>query len=381
MARVLFNLVDLLVFCITLYFLVFPVSSDDNVRNIRVQYNGRNRPTCLSGNGTACQSLDYVFKNLQHVQAQTIIVTIASPQVITVKSALTSDSTNTLTLLGDNKDATTGSNRVTINFNLINFNFSGVDLTLQGLEILNSKSLIFNSNVMIDDCSITRVGCLTIVPATIAAQIKLTVNNSLVQDSKFSDNGFLYYIPPGGDYPYYTIFMYLYSTKFTRNYGKMLQIATDSNVNYYSEVRIENCIFTTNTDPDFNFTISTVSSYGLNFNVIDTIISGNTDFSMIISMTGGGPVSGVTFNMIGLRITDNSNIAILTGDGVLNAKTQLKDSFLLNNNGLVLAMNSSMGKYGSTLDVSNVTFKDNKKWSVHVHPQSATSISNCSFEP
>uniref|UniRef100_A0A1X7U2U6 IPT/TIG domain-containing protein n=1 Tax=Amphimedon queenslandica TaxID=400682 RepID=A0A1X7U2U6_AMPQE len=380
-SRVLFDMLDLLVIYITFNLLVFPVSSDDSVRSIRVQYNGRNRPACLGGNDTACQSLDYVFRNLQHVQAQAITVSIASPQVITVKSAVTSDSTNTLTLLGDNKDSSTGSNRVTINFNSINFNFSGVDLTFQGLGIVDLKSLIFNGNVMIDDCSMTRVDCLTIVPATTAAKIKVTFDNSLVRDSKFSANGFLYYVPPGGNYPYYTILMYLYNTNFTKNNGKVLTLATKSAFTYYSEVRVENCIFSANIDLDFNFTISTVSGYGINFNVINTVIRDNADFSMIISMTEGGSISGVTFNMIGLSITNNTNTAIVTGDGVLNAKTQLKDSSLLDNNGLVLAMNSSMGEYGPTLGVSNVTFKDNKNWTVHVHPQSVTSISNCFFEP
>ena len=381
MARFLFDLLDLLVICITFCLLVFPASSDDSVRSIRVQYNGRNRPACLGGNGTSCQSLDYVFRNLQHVQAQAIIVSIASPQVITVKSAQTSDSTNTLTLLGDNKDSSTGGNRVTVNFNSINFNFSGVDLTFQGLEIVDSKSLIFNGNVMIDDCSITRVDCLAIVPATITAHIQLTFNNSLVRDSKFSANGFLYYVPSGGNYPYFTVLMYLYNTNFTKNDGKVLTLVSKSAVSYYSEVRVENCIFFANTDPDFNFTILTGLSYGLNFNIINTVIRDNADFSLIISMTGGGSVSGVTFNMIGLSITNNTNTAIVTGDGVLNGKTQLKDSSLLDNDGLVLDMNSFMGKYGCTLGVSNVTFKDNKNWTVHVNPQSVTSISNCFFEP
>ena len=102
---------------------------------------------------------------------------------------------------------------------------------------------------------------------------------------------------------------------------------------------------------------------------------------MIISLNGGGRVSGVTFNLIGLNVTNNSNTTILTGDNLINNKIQLKDSLFSNNDGLFLTMNSSLGPYGCTVQVLNVEFHGNKRWAIDVHPQSSVSIANCSFIP
>ena len=389
MARVLFDLLDLLVICITFYLLVFPVSSDDNVRNIRVEYNGRNRPTCLSGNGTACQSLDYIFKNLQHVQAQTITVTIASPQVITVKSALTSDSTNTLTLLGDNKDATTGSNRVSINFNLIDFSFPCQYVTLQGLEIVDSRSLIFisSSSVLINDCSLTRVACVKIDPGNAQnPRTKLIINDTLVHNSNFNAVGFLYYIPVQASINRnYYIDMYISNSIFTKNTGKMLTMIDDSCWGYSSYVRVENCTFYANIDPDFNFTITTALDYDFTFNVTNTKFYSNTDLSMIIGLSGSGGVSSQTrFNVIGVNMTENKNTTLLTGDKVYYCNVQVRDSLFSNNDGLIVAMNSSLGYHialGPSVIVSNVQFEGNKRWFVDVQQKSLVDINNCSFMP
>ena len=375
----------LLIFSISFHLLLFVSAlSDDSVSNIKVKYNGRNSPRCLTGNGTACQSLDYVFKNLHSVQAQTVIVSIASPQVVTVKSTVTSDGTTALTLLGANEDSSSSRDRISINFNMIQFNFPSISVTLQGLEIVDVHSLIFTcycNNILINDCSLTSIDRLTIKPTSSTDHTRFTVNSSLIHDNKFSSSGFLYYIPSGGDYPYYTLYINLYNTNFTKNTGKILTMANETGVGYYGEVRLENCVFSGNTDPDFNFTITTVLNYGLNFNVINTVFNDNVDFSMIIALSGGGRVSGITFNLIGLNITNNSNTTILTGDNLFNNKVQLSDSLFSNNNGLFLAMNSSLGPYGCTVQVSNVQFHGNKRWAIDVHPQSSVSVANCSFIP
>ena len=374
----------LLMSCISFHLFVSALS-DDSVSNIKVKYNGRNSPRCLTGNGTACQSLDYVFRNLHSVQAQSVIVSIASPQVVTVKSTVTSDGTTALTLLGANEDSSSRSDRISINFNMIKFNFPiSISVTLQGLEIVDAGSLIFTcycNNILINDCSLTSIDRLTIKPTSSADQTKFTVNSSLIHDNKFSSSGFLYYIPSGGNYPYYTLFINLYNTNFTKNTGKILTLVNETGVGFYGEIRVENCIFSGNTDPDFNFTITTSVSYGLNFNIINTVFNDNVDFSMIISLSGGGRASGVTFNLIGLNVTNNSNTTILTGDNLINNKIQLKDSLFSNNDGLFLTMNSSLGPYGCTVQVLNVEFHGNKRWAIDVHPQSSVSIANCSFIP
>ena len=375
----------LLISSISLHLLFVSALSDDSVSNIKVKYNGRNSPRCLTGNGTACQSLDYVFRNLHSVQAQSVIVSIASPQVVTVKSTVTSDGTTALTLLGANEDSSSSRDRISINFNMIKFNFPiSISITLQGLEIVDVGSLIFTcwcNNILINDCSLTSIDRLTIKPTSSTDHTKFTVNSSLIHDNKFSSSGFLYYIPSGGDYPYYTLFINLYNTNFTKNTGKILTMANETGVGYYGEVRVENCVFSGNTDPDFNFTITTVLNYGLNFNVINTVFNDNVDFSMIIALSGGGRVSGITFNLIGLNITNNSNTTILTGDNLFNNKVQLSDSLFSNNDGLFLAMNSSLGPYGCSVQVSNVQLRGNKRWAIDVHPQSSVSVANCSFIP
>ena len=371
----------LLIFSVSFHLFVSALS-DDSVSNIKVEYNGRNSPRCLTGNGTACQSLDYVFRNLHSVQAQSVIVSIASPQVVTVKSTVTSDGTTALTLLGANEDSSSSRDRILINFNMIQFNFPiSISITLQGLEIVDVGSLIFTcyyNNILINDCSLTSIDRLTIKPTSSADQTKFTVNSSLIHDNKFSSSGFLYYIPSGSDY---TLFINLYNTNFTKNTGKILTLVNETGVGFYGEVRVENCIFSGNTDPDFNFTITTVLNYGLNFNVINTVFNDNVDFSMIISLSGGGRVSGIKFNLIGLNITNNSNTTILTGDNLFNSKVQLSDSLFSNNDGLFLAMNSSLGPYGCTVQVSNVQLRGNKRWAIDVHPQSFVSVANCSFIP
>ena len=389
MARFLFDLLDLLVIYITFCLLVFPASSDDSVRSIRVQYNGRNRPACLGGNGTACQSLDYVFRNLQHVQAQAIIVSIASPQVITVKSALTSDSTNTLTLLGDNKDSSTGGNRVTINFNSINFSFPCQYVTLQGLEIGDSKSLTFisSTSILIDGCTLTRVACIKIDPGNAQnPRTKLIVNATLVHNSIFDPVGFLYYIPVQASmYRNYYIDMYISNSNFTKNTGKMLTMIDDSCWGYSSYVRVENCTFYANVDPDFNFTIATALDYDFTFNVTNTEFYSNTDLSMIIGLSGSGGTSPqARFNLIGVNMTENKNTTLLTGDKVYYCNVQVRDSLFSNNDGLVVAMNSSLGYHialGPSVKVSNVKFEGNKRWFVDVQQKSLVNINNCSFLP
>ena len=378
----------LLISSISFHLLLFVSAlSDDRVSNIKVKYNGKNSPRCLTGNGTACQSLDYVFKNLHSVQAQTVIVSIASPQVVTVKSTVTSDGTTALTLLGANEDSSSRSDRISINFNMIKFNFPSINVTLQGLEIVDAGSLIFNgvADTMIDDCLLTHVDYLAILPGYFQPppHPTLTLNNTLVHDTKFDSRGFLYYNPISyARFRYYYLYIYLYNTNFTKNTGKIFAMAAKSVWGYSSEIQVENCIFSGNIEADIGITITTASTYSLNINFINTTFKDNTNSSVIVSLNPNSGYLGL--NLIGLNIKNNTNMILQTGGIILKGTMQLSDSLITGNDGLVLAMNSSLDIYrhsNMTLQVSNVQFAENKRWFLNVDPQTTLNITNCVFTP
>ena len=378
----------LLISSISLHLLFVSALSDDSVSHIKVKYNGRNSPRCLTGNGTACQSLDYVFRNLHSVQAQSVMVSIASPQVVTVKSTVTSDGTTALTLLGANEDSSSRSDRISINFNMIKFNFPNTNITLQGLEIVDAGSLIFNGivDILIDDCLLTHVDHLTINPDSIQSPPShptLTLNNTLIHDTKFDSKGFLYYTPPQNNlYCNYYLYIYLYNTNFTKNTGKILAMATKSAWGYSGELQVKNCIFSGNVEADIDIVISTALAYYLNVNFINTTFKDNTNFSVIISLNPNGGYLGL--NLIGLNIKNNTNMTMQTGGTIYKSTIKLSDSLITSNDGLVLATNSSLDIYrhsNMTLQVSNVQFAENKRWFLDVDPQTTLNITNCIFTP